>query len=246
MAKALGGLSVVALREGNFTTAFDLAQEAVEFAMASGDLAVIASQLNHRGQAKSACGDSTDRLDFEESLAWFREVDDRFGIGSVLQSLAIRELKDGNLVAARARTNESLDLSREMADPSYGALILLGLVELLDGNAPAASRAYRELLAIARRGGFKTAVGYALLGMGFCATLADDPRRAAKLHGAADALFETLGEALDPDLLNFRNGDHRLLRRTMGDEAFEADYQVGRNLASQSVFDLAMQELISD
>jgi predicted ATPase/class 3 adenylate cyclase len=242
MAQALGGLSVVALRQGNVTTAFDLAQEAVELAMACGDLSVIASQLNHRGAAKSACSDSTDRFDFEESLARFREVDDRFGIGSVLQSLAIRELKDGNLVAARARTNESLDLSREMADPSYGALILLGLVELLDGNAPAASRAYRELLAIARRGGFKTASGYALLGLGFCATSADDPRRAAKLHGAADALFETLGEALDPDLLNFRNGDHRQLRRIMGDTAFEADYRSGRNLAPQSVIDLAMQE----
>jgi hypothetical protein len=223
-----------------------MAQEAVELAMASGDLAIIASQLNHRGEAKSACGDSTDRFDFEDSLARFREVDDRFGIGSVLQNLAIRELKDGNLVAARARTNESLDLSREMDDRSYGALILLGLVELLDGNAPAALCSYRELLTIARRGGFKIAIGYALLGMGFCATAADNPHRAARLHGAADALFESLGEALDSDLLNFRNGDHWQLRRTMGDSAFEADYRVGRDLAPQSAIELAMREQISN
>ena len=246
MAKALGGLSVVALRQGNITTALDMAQESVELAMASGDLAVIASQLNHRGEAKTACSDSTDRFDFQESLARFREVDDHFGIGSVLQNLAIRELKDGNLVAARARTNESLDLSREMDDRSYGALILLGLVELLDGNAPAAFRAYCELLTVARRGGFKSAIAYALLGIGFCATAADDPHRAAMLHGTADALFETLGEALDPDLQNFRNGDHRQLRLTMGDSAFEADYRAGRELAPQSAIEFAMQEQISD
>jgi non-specific serine/threonine protein kinase len=244
MARALGGSSQVALRQGNFTTALDLAQEAVELAMASGDPAVIAYELDHRGEAKSACGDSTDRFDLEDALAGFLKLDDRFGISGVLQGLAIRELKDGNLDAARARINESLDLSRELPEPSYGELVLLGLVELLNGDAHAASRAYRQLLAVARRGGLKTATGYALLGMGFCATLADDPHRAARLHGAADALFETIGEALDPDLLNFRNGDRRQLRTIMGDRAFEADYRSGGNLTLQAAVDLVMEEPI--
>jgi predicted ATPase/class 3 adenylate cyclase len=193
MAKALGGSGFVAMHQGNITTALNLTQQAVELAIASGNQAVIAYQLNNRGQSKSACGDSTDRLDFEDSLARFREVDDRFGIGSVLQNLTIRELKDGNLGAARDRVNEALDLSQELPDPSYGALVLLGLVELLDGNASAPSRVYRDLLAVARRKGFKTAIGLALLGMGFCATMSNDPHRAARLHGAADSLFETIG-----------------------------------------------------
>jgi predicted ATPase/class 3 adenylate cyclase len=247
MAMALGWSSLVALRQGNTTTALDMAQEAVELAIASGDLAVIAEALHHRGDAKSACNVSTDRFDFEEALAGFREVDDRFGISNVLQSLAIRELKDGNLEAARARINESFDLlGRELPEPSYGTLTLLGLVELLDGNAPAAFRAYRELLAAARHGGSKPYTGYAFLGLGFCSTVADDPHRAAGLHGAADALFESLGEALDPDLLSLRTRDHRQLRRNLGDKAFEADYQAGRNLMPQSAIDLAMQEQISD
>ena len=246
MAMALGGSGQVALRQGNVTMSFDLAQEAVELAMASGDVAVIAKELALRSEAKTRSGDSTDRFDCEDALAGFREVDDRFGISNALLGLTVLELKDGNLDGARARINESLDLVRELPEAYYGTLNILGLVELLDGNTFAAVRAYRELLAAARRGGSKTATGHALLGMGFCATAAEDPHRAARLHGAADALFETLGEALAPDLLNFRKGDHRQLRRTMGDEAFEADYQVGRNLAPQSVFDLAMQELNSD
>jgi hypothetical protein len=52
-----------------------MAQEAVECAMASGDLGVIADAFNHRGGAKSVSGDSSDRFDFEEALAGFREVD---------------------------------------------------------------------------------------------------------------------------------------------------------------------------
>ena len=245
-AEALGGLSHMALRQGDITTALDMAQEAVDLATSSGDLAVIADAFNHRGAAKSACGDSSDRSDFEEALAGFRDVDNHFGISRVLQSLAIRELKDGNLDAARARINESLDLGRELPEPSYTTLLLLGLVELLVGNAPAAFSAYRELLTDARRQGAQPFTAYAFLGMGLCATVADDPRRAARLHGAADALFERLGEALDPDLLELRTSDHGQLRRTMGDSAFETDYQAGRNLTSQSAIDLALQEPISD
>jgi predicted ATPase len=246
MAKALGGSGLLSLRQGNITTALDMAQEAVELAMASGDRAVIADELEKRGQAKSACSDSTDRFDFEEALAGFREVDDRFGVSRVLQSLAIRELKDGNLATARVRINESMDLGRELPEPSYGTLTLLGLVELLDGNTSAALHAYRDMLAAARRGGSKNATGYALLGLGFCATAADDPHRAARLHGAADALFEALGEVMDLDLRNYWDGDHRRLRRTMGDSAFEVEYRSGRNLAPQSVIDMAMEEPIYD
>ena len=84
------------------------------------------------------------------------------------------------------------------------------------------------------------------LGMGFCATVADDLHRAAELHGAADALFESLGEVLDSDLLNLRNADHRKLRRALGDIAFGAEYQSGRNIPLQSAIDLAMQEPIND
>jgi predicted ATPase len=246
MAIALGGLCLVDLRQGKLSTALDTARESVELAKASGDPAIMADALNHRGQAKSACGDSSDRFDLEEALARFQEVDDRFGISWVLQSLAIRELKDGNLDEARARINESLYISRDLPGPSWATLNLLGLIGLLAGDCSAAFRAYRELLMAAQREGAKSFTAFALLGMGFCASIADDPHRAARLHGAADALFETLGEALDPDLLNFRNGDHRKLDRSMGDGAFDAEYQSGRNLPLQAAVDLAMQEPVID
>ncbi len=117
-AEALGGLSILALRQGDLTRALDMAQQAVTLATAAGDEFVIADQLNHRGAAKSACGDPSDRADFERALAGFRKIDDRFGIARVLQSLAIREIKMGNLVAAKTYINESLDLKREV--PSEG------------------------------------------------------------------------------------------------------------------------------
>jgi hypothetical protein len=72
------------------------------------------------------------------------------------------------------------------------------------------------------------------------------PQRAARLHGAADACFEKLGEALDPDLSSVRIAHHLRLRRTMGDSAFEADYRSGSDLAPQSVIDPTMQEPIID
>jgi hypothetical protein len=240
-AEALGGLCLLALRQGDLTRSLELAQESVDLAMVSGDRTVIADAFNHRGGTKSACRDADDRIDFEEALAGFREVDDRFGMARVLQSLGMRELKDGNLAAARVWLHDSLDLGRDLPErPSYGTL-LLGLVELLDGHVSTAFGAFRELLMAARHQRNQPFTAYSFLGMGLCATAAGDPHRAARLHGAADALFERLGEGLDPDLLGLRNSDHRQLRRSMDDDVFEAEYQAGRNLGTEKAVELTVE-----
>jgi len=247
MAEALGGLSLLALRQGDRRGALDMAEESCAFAAASGDRFVVADALNHRGAAKSACGDPSDQADFEEALAGFREVDNRFGVTRVLQSLAIRALKDGSLEAARSHINESLDLGREMTKDGramHASIQLLGLVELLDGNIPAAHDAYAELLLVANRLGTRPFVAYALLGLGFCASATGDFHRSAILHGAADALFERLGEALDTSLLALRSRDHRQLRRTMGERAFDSDHRTGAQLAPGGAIALALEDSV--
>ncbi len=243
-AEALGGLSLLNLRQGDLSRAMILAEQSVTIAQVSGDPFVIADAFNHRGAAKSACGDSGDRADFDRALAGFRTVDNRFGIVRVLQSLAIRELKVGSPVAAKAYIDESLKIDEEMSVDGrafHASLQLLGLVELLNGDSSAAFAAYSELLTMARRLGTRPFVAYAFLGMAFCATSIGDADRAALLHGAADALFESLGETLDLDLQRFQMGDHRHLRRTMGNNVFDSGYEAGRRLSSRDAIELALR-----
>jgi tetratricopeptide (TPR) repeat protein len=162
----------------------------------------------------------------------------------VLQSLAILALKQGDLTSARAHIEESLDLTPNVerdARASHASLNLLGLLELFDGNIPTARDVYRELLVVAHRLGVQPFIAYAFLGLGFCAGALGDFSRAIRIHGAADQLFERIGERLEPDLEAYRQHEHRRLRRMVAED-FEALYLEGRGLATRDTIVLAMNE----
>jgi predicted ATPase/class 3 adenylate cyclase len=244
-AEAFGGLSLLALRQGDLRRASELVQTSVDLARVAGDNFVIADALNHRGPIRSVCGELGELSDLEEALALFRELDDRFGVARALQNLAVLAIRQGDLAAARTHINETLRLRREMHRNGriHAPLYYLGLVELLDGNTSAAHDAFDELLVVSRQMGTQPWVAYAFLGLAFCASSTGDYDRAAALHGAADALFEDLGETLDPDIQSFRDRDHLSLRaRHLGDDQFELHYKEGRDLKPRAAVSLAMME----
>jgi tetratricopeptide (TPR) repeat protein len=181
-----------------------------------------------------------------EALALFQQVDDRFGIARARQNLAVLAIRQGDLVAARTHINEALRLRREMHRNGrvlHASLYHLGLVELLDRNVSAARDAFEELLIVSRQMGTRPWVAYSLLGLAFCASSTGDYERAAGLHGAADVLFEDLGEALDPDLQSLRDRDLGRLRTLhRGDDQFDIAYAEGRGLKPREAVALAAVE----
>jgi predicted ATPase/class 3 adenylate cyclase/DNA-binding winged helix-turn-helix (wHTH) protein len=245
-AEAFGGLSLLALRQGDLRRASELVRTSVDLARIAGDKFVLADALNHRGPIRSVCGESGDLPDLEEALALFGEVDNRFGVARALQNLAVLAIRQGDLAAARMHINETLRLRREMHRNGrvlHASLYHLGLVELLDGNTSAAHDAFDELLMVSRQMGTQPWVAYAFLGLAFCASSTGDYDRAAALHGAADDLFDHLGESLDPDLQGLRDRDHQRLRtRHLGDDQFAIYYEEGRGLKPREAVSLAMQE----
>jgi len=60
------------------------------------------------------------------------------------------------------------------------------------------------------------------------ATRSGDPRRAATLHGTADAIFEALGTRPVAVEARLRETDLARLRETLGDTAFGLAYNAGR------------------
>ena len=58
----------------------------------------------------------------------------------------------------------------------------------------------------------------------------DDPRLAARLHGAADQALADLGETLEALEGRLADLDSQRLRGAIGAEAFEAEYEAGRAL----------------
>jgi hypothetical protein len=81
---------------GNFDVARRLLEEVVASSGARGDQRGVASALNFLGDVAAAQGQyDSARQYHHESLARFREIDDRWGIGRVLADLASVDLQAG-------------------------------------------------------------------------------------------------------------------------------------------------------
>jgi tetratricopeptide (TPR) repeat protein len=96
---------------------------------------------------------------FEESLALFREVDDRRGVAEALQGLGSMAMNEDPSLA-RARLEESLAAWQQLPDErgtagAAGAIAGLGAVAYLQGDYAAARARYEEALAIRRRSGIE-------------------------------------------------------------------------------------------
>jgi hypothetical protein len=78
-------------------------------------------------------------------------------------------------------------------------------------------------------------MAFALLGLAMVASRAGDFERAASLHG----VFDAREVSLDDLERRLRDADVQRLRQALGDAAFDAAYQVGRNLASDDALILA-------
>jgi predicted ATPase/class 3 adenylate cyclase len=242
--QALGGSALIALRRGDLDAALTLTEESIEFAFRSNDPFVKGEALNHRGQVRVALGlAAAAREDFVEGQDQFLTANNLFGVVRTLQSLTILELKAGNVPAARAHVDEALALRAGMRGPGMmiDLFLDLGLVALLEGDAPGARQAFGEMLTNVHRSGALALVAYALFGLALCDHADGNDRRSAELHGAADRLFGERGEARDADLVRLRDSDQQGLRRALGASAFDESYQVGQGLGLDEVTALALE-----
>jgi hypothetical protein len=87
----------------------------------------------------------------------------------------------------------------------------------------------------------KASSAYALIGLAMTGGEAD-PRRSARLHGAADQAMAILGETIVPLEDRLRDLDRQRLRAAMGAEAFQAEYAAGRSLTAEQVVELALAD----
>ena len=120
----------------------------------------------------------------EESLAIFRELDDRAGIAQSLNNLGNVAIEQGDYPAARALYEESLAIRRELGDRRGMATVLcnLGNVAYERGDFTAA-RILSEALAISRELGDRARIADALNNLGNLACNQGD-------FGSARALIE--------------------------------------------------------
>jgi len=181
---------------------------------------------------------------FEEGLKLYRELGDKWGIGSVLSHLGIIPLSRGEYERGMWYFEEALALAREIGDRLVCSISLhnLAWVARLMGDYERAAGLYVEGLGVAVELGDKAGVAYCLEGMASLLATGDRPQRKARLFGASEAVLETVGAPLyiqiqDRDLYQ-RSVEE--LRSYLDEVAFEAAWLEGRAMTPEQAIEYAL------
>jgi tetratricopeptide (TPR) repeat protein len=184
---------------------------------------------------------ATARPYFEAGLAHGRENGDEKLVASSLTTLAGVAQRESAWAEARQLCEEALMIHRRLGDTDGIGLNLghLGTVALGEGNALAARGSYLEALAYARSLGDECRIGYWLFRLGVVAAVRGEPETAARLAGAGEAAYASVG-VMDPPVAAVLYEPHgEALRRELGEAGFDALVAEGRALTLEEAVRLA-------
>src|ERR671935_1813164 len=201
LAFALADLGWIAAAEGAYDRARSLGESSLAVARAAQDETTVAAALHALACTILDEGDYANaRPLFEESLALRRRLGDKRNTANSLSYLGVTALLEGETALARAFLTEALGLATELENRLLVASVLvnLGLVALFGGDCQRARLLACDSLVVAERLGDKPTIVECLHVLAGAATADDQPRRAATLAGAAEALHATIGAPPSP------------------------------------------------
>ncbi|MGQ0603894.1 MAG: ATP-binding protein, partial [Anaerolineales bacterium] len=229
--QAAGGL---AGQQGDDTTVRLLCEETATLCREIGDMRGLAYALGGLGN-------------LEESVAIMREFGDKGDLATMLFYLGASVAASGDDTRARALQEESVALYQELGDRTNIASPLgyLGYMALRQGNYTAARSLFEESLALAR-GWHKWGIAWRLEGFAALAVKEEEPERAARLYGAAQALPDSGGARLDPiDRLGY-DQYVATTREQLGEGAFTQVWAEGRMMTMEQAIAYALREIQPD
>jgi tetratricopeptide (TPR) repeat protein len=168
----------------------------------------------------------------EESLGMARELGGSAWLPQWLNLLAWVEQHRGNWQRAAALCRESLEIARPTGrkDHVARALNLLGRVELRQGDLRAARALLAESLTLWRGIGRLMGIAECLESLAGLWALEEQPERAARCLGAAEAIREARGVPLPPSEHAEHDRITRIIRDRCSTEVFAAAWAEGRAL----------------
>ncbi|HSL47443.1 MAG TPA: tetratricopeptide repeat protein [Candidatus Deferrimicrobiaceae bacterium] len=244
-AKATYGACQLAWAHGDFPQATVLGQEALALTRAIGDRGGMAVSLMLLGVVAWTLNLDYERSKplLEESLALFREVDDRWYPSNVLTNLGLVAERQGDYARAQALIEEALAGAREWGNRRAIAFSLMGLgiVALSQGAYDRATTALQESVILLRETGHKLFLFYCLSLLVRTAAGRSQLERAARLLGAMQALGDTINAPMAGAYAeDLRNAVTAVLAG-LGEEAFGRAFAEGRAMPLEPAFAYALE-----
>lgn len=244
-AQALQQIGWLVLTAGSYKVAHaerarELAGKALELAGDLDDKVVQSGALNILAELAAEDGNEASANElYERSLALRRELGDKRLIANSVLTLGCAELTRGNTARAAALLEEARTLAAALGDTWSVSLakINLGRLALLDGEVDTAATLFAESLELARGRGDKRVAAECLQGLGAVGAVRGDHARATRLLAAAEALRDAIG--VTPASVEVKIGERFVppLRRSLGDEAFAAEWAAGRALSTDEAIE---------
>jgi DNA-binding SARP family transcriptional activator/predicted ATPase len=235
LARCLQELTLIAINQGRYTDAALYNEQSLVYSHSLGDPWVLGVSLHIRANLAI---DQSDYVrgadDARKTLGIFRELGDLGMVGSCLNLLAQTAIGVEDYAGAVTLLEESLLVDRQRNPQSQGgpwALRILGLATQMIGQYRQAADSYRRSLRIRYETEQTGGMAWALEGLGEVMALTNQPRRAARLWGAASALRRYDGSVISaPDLQRYE----RLaaaVRERLGCAEFDQAWSEGASLS---------------
>ena len=246
-AAVLFGAGVIASLQGHGAIARAWLEESSSIARALGDRSLAAYSDSYIGVALGQEGLVAAEGPARAALAWFEDASDLYGQRLALLVLATLLIRQGDLANARVVSEQAVRVAR-----AYGlgrelgiALQVLGTVQLQRRELDAAAATIADALMALRADpqAFWIARALELMGVVECARARG--LHAARLFGAAERRRERMGAML------FQLDRERLAptitaaREAVGDERFDAAWELGRAESFDQMIDFAIESVLS-
>jgi predicted ATPase/DNA-binding XRE family transcriptional regulator len=243
-ARALLAAGSIAYSQGDYEQAAAHCEEALALYRVLGDLAGVAAAYRLLGMVVESLGDRERSAALEEeALRLYRVLGDRSGIGGMLNSIGLATLDRGDCERAAVLLEEALALARESGTSSSIAVALnnLAFVALVQGHYERATARQAEALELYRLQGHQEGLAHCYENFASIAAGRNEPVRAARLAGAAEALRVRIGAPGRPSDRDFNERHFAKARAQFGEAAFDSAWAEGRAMSPEEAIAYALE-----
>ena len=234
---------------GDYERAKELLEESLALSREVGDKDMIAEALSQLAITTHDLGDTAQAKEIlEDGIALCREVGNTFRLCDFLLSRGYVFLLDGEYERGVALNEEAVTLCREHGYKRglQIAQVDRGWAALLQGDHERARTSYKVSLTLCRELNDKLTASESLEGLACVAGAQGEAERAARLFGAAEALRETLREAVASqhqlEVDAWREPYRATARSQLGEAAWEEALAQGRAMGLEQAIEYTLSE----
>jgi predicted ATPase/DNA-binding CsgD family transcriptional regulator len=246
-ARALGGAGWMSLWGGDYGRAISLLEESIALFEELGEMDEAAISLAYLGMTAVRQADEEQVLKLREEAETLRREPSlgRRALAELLFFLAAAASNESDFPQAMALFEESLIVFRDLQDARgiSRCLISFGMVSVMGRDYDQTETVARKGLESVRELGDRPGTSFALLVEAALAGVRNEPARAARLWGAAEALRETIGLSMGhQDRVDYDyEGRVAAARTQLDDAAWEEAWNEGRAMSPEQAVDYALQ-----